>query len=233
MTVDLNADVGEGCANDAALFEIVTSANIACGWHAGDEETMRRTVRAAMTHGIAIGAHPSYPDRERFGRAPMNRATEDVYADVAAQLRSLHAVVAKEGGALRHVKAHGALYNAASADRIIADAIVAAVRDFDPALAVVGLAGGALIDAATRAGMRAVPEGFADRRYDGAGMLVPRTAPGAFVENADEALEQTLALIGQKVQSICLHGDDPHALEFAKTLRDGLKNYGISIAAVR
>lgn len=231
MTVDLNADVGEGCENDAALFEIVTSANIACGWHAGDETTMRSTVRAALARGVAIGAHPSYPDRENFGRTPMNRAPEDVYADVIAQLRALHAVVVEEGGTMRHVKAHGALYNAASRDRALAEAIVAAVREFDETLAVVGFAGGALVEAARHAGMRAISEGFADRRYDRGGMLVPRTSAGAFVENAGEALEQTLRLIGQKVQTICLHGDDPHALEFAKTLRDGLTGRGISIVA--
>lgn len=230
-TVDLNADVGEGQANDAALFAIVTSANIACGWHAGDEATMRKTVRAAVRCGVAIGAHPSYPDREHFGRMPLERSPRDVYADVMTQLRALAAIVSEEGGALRHVKAHGALYNAASRERALADAIADAVRDFDASLSVVGLAGGSLIEAARAAGLQAIAEGFADRRYLHNGMLVPRDRPGAFVTDATEALEQTLELIENNAQTICVHGDNPRALVFAKALRAGLTARGIRIAA--
>lgn len=230
-SVDLNVDVGEGCGNDAALFELVTSANIACGWHAGDEETMRETVWLAMQRGVALGAHPSYPDREYFGRVSMARSPDEVYIDVSAQLEALAKIVREEGGALHHVKAHGALYNTASRDPRLAEAIVRAVRDFDSSLAVVGLAGGALIEGAQAMGMRAVSEGFADRRYLPDGTLVPRDRPDAFIADATEALSQTLRLVDKDVQTICIHGDGPHALIFAQALREGLIASGIRIAA--
>ena len=165
--IDLNADVGEGCGDDRALFGVVTSANIACGWHAGDEATMRETVRSALAAGVAIGAHPSYPDRENFGRTAMARTPQDVYADATAQIASLAAIAREQGAALRHVKPHGALYNDSARDVALAHAIAHAVRDSEPALALVGLAGSASIRAARDAGLRAIDEGFADRAYNG------------------------------------------------------------------
>ena len=230
-SLDLNADVGEGCGNDAALFELVTSANIACGWHAGDEPTMRETVRAALSRNVVIGAHPSYPDRENFGRAAMDRSPDDVYRDVISQLDSLKAVVASEGAELHHVKAHGALYNAASRDANLAGAIARAVYDFDPRLALVGLAGGATIDAARRIGLRPIAEIFADRRYTQDGQLVPRGTPGALIDDVDEAVEQTLTLMDRGAETVCLHGDGAHALEFARAIRTALIANGIQIGA--
>ena len=232
-SLDLNADVGEGCGNDAALFELVTSANIACGWHAGDEGTMRETVRAALARDVSIGAHPSYPDRENFGRAPMERSPDDVYSDVLAQLQSLNPIVESEGGVLQHVKAHGALYNAASRDANLAGAIARAVHDFDPRLALVGLAGGATIDAARRFGLHPIAEVFADRRYTSDGQLVPRGTPGALIDDVDEAVDQTLRLLDRGAETICLHGDGVHALEFARAIRAALIENGIRICPVR
>lgn len=227
--IDLNADVGEGCGSDAALFGIVTSANVACGWHAGDEETMRATVRAALQNGVAIGAHPSYPDREHFGRRAMDRSPDQVYSDVIAQLRALGKVVREEGARLSHVKAHGALYNEAARNRRVADAVARAVRDFDSSLAVVALAGSVAVDAAREAGLRAHAEIFADRRYMPDGTLVPRGEPGATIDDAQEAVAQTLALMQRGADTICLHGDGPRALEFARAIREALTAAGISI----
>lgn len=227
--IDLNADVGEGCGNDAALFEIVTSANVACGWHAGDDATMRATVRAALQRGVAIGAHPSYPDRENFGRRPMNRAPDDVYRDVTTQLQALSVVAREEGAHLTHVKAHGALYNEAARNREIAGAVARAVRDFDPSLALVALAGSVAVDAGRDAGLRTLAEIFADRRYTPDGALVPRGTHGATIDDAGEAVAQTLALIERGADTVCLHGDGPHAVEFARAIRAALDAAGITI----
>ncbi|SCK11908.1 5-oxoprolinase subunit PxpA [Vogesella sp. LIG4] len=242
MHIDLNADVGEGCGDDAAILACVSSANIACGWHAGDAATMRAAVRAALAHGVAIGAHPSFPDRENFGRSAMQRTPVQVHADVGAQLAALAAIVREEGGQLVHVKPHGALYNQAARDAVLADAIAAAVRDFDPALKLMGLAGSESIRAAARHGLAAIEEVFADRGYLADGSLAPRGSPGAVIEDADTALAQTLQLIehgsvrsldGQHIalraDSVCLHGDGAHALAFARLLRQQLQARGIVI----
>jgi UPF0271 protein len=230
--IDLNADVGEGCGADEALFELVSSANVACGWHAGDETTMRETVRQALAAGVAIGAHPSFPDRENFGRMPMTRSPEDVRADVTAQVRVLASIVEAAGGRLRHVKPHGALYNQAAKDEALARAIAAAVRDFDPALALVGLAGSASIRAAREAGLRAVEEGFADRAYTAAGELVARGSPGALIDDEARAVRQVHELIGRGVETICLHGDAPQALAFARRIRASLEAAGLAVKPV-
>lgn len=153
MKVDLNADLGEGCANDQALLQLVSSANIACGFHAGDAQTMRQSVRWAIEYGVAIGAHPSFPDRENFGRTAMQLPPETVYAQVVYQLGALAAIVKAEGGIMQHVKPHGMLYNQAALDPLLADAIAQAVKAVDPTLRLVGLAGSALIRAGERAGL--------------------------------------------------------------------------------
>ena len=228
-SIDLNADVGEGCGNDAALFGLVSSANIACGWHAGDESTMRETVRAAVKKGVAIGAHPSYPDRENFGRTPMQRAPDKVYEDIVEQLRALNSIVVSEDAKMTHVKPHGALYNAAARDPQLADAIAKAVRDFDPSLALVGLARGAAIDAARRYGLHPIEEIFADRRYTADGQLVARGTPQALIDDPHEAVQQTLKLLERNADTVCLHGDGAHALEFAAALRAALVSAGIEI----
>lgn len=244
MQIDLNADVGEGCGDDAAILACVSSANIACGWHAGDIATMRAAVRAALIYGVAIGAHPSFPDRENFGRSAMQRTAAQVHADIHAQLAALATIVQEEGGRLAHVKPHGALYNQAARDPVLADAIAGAVRDFDPALKLMGLSGSALTAAARSHGLVAVEEVFADRGYLADGSLAPRGTPGAVIEDADTALAQTLQLVehgsvcslgGQRIalraDSVCLHGDGTHALHFARLLRQALLARGVTIHA--
>lgn len=230
-TIDLNADVGEGCGDDAALFEIVSSANIACGAHAGDLATMRTTVRLALARGVAIGAHPSFPDREHFGRVAIRRSVSEIYDDVRAQIDRLCAVAAEENTTIHHVKAHGALYNLAAKNRAVADAISRAVREGGVSI-LYGLAGSAQIASALAHGLHAVNEGFADRRYREDGTLVPRSDPEALVRDEEEAVAQARALAEGRVDSICLHGDDPRAVLFARRVRAGLEAGGVTIAAI-
>ncbi len=244
MQIDLNADLGEDCDNDEALLGLVSSANIACGWHAGDAMTMRQCVRWAIDKGVAIGAHPSFPDRENFGRSEMNLPPEDVVAGVLYQVGALAAIVKAEGGTLAHVKPHGALYNQAVKDPVLADAICEAVRRFDPALRFFGLAGSGMIAAAERAGLKPVEEVFADRGYQPDGSLVPRSRPGALIEDEEQSLAQTLSLVRDhqviaidgsvvavNAQTVCLHGDGAHALAFARRIRERLAADGIAVVA--
>ncbi|HTZ55099.1 MAG TPA: 5-oxoprolinase subunit PxpA [Candidatus Acidoferrum sp.] len=232
-SIDLNADLGEGCGDDEALLGIVTSANIASGGHAGNRATMETTVRAAIAHGVAIGAHPSYPDRAGFGRMQMERSPDEIFDDVLAQIRALATIADAQGARLRHVKAHGALYNVAARDRAVADAISRAVVAFDPELAIVGLAGGAQLLSARTHGLRAIAEVFADRGYRDDGSLIPRGQPGALIEDVDAAVAQALALARSGAgQTICIHGDGPHALAFARAIRAALEDAGITVVAV-
>ncbi|HEY1608516.1 MAG TPA: 5-oxoprolinase subunit PxpA [Paraburkholderia sp.] len=244
MSIDLNADLGEGCGSDEALLDLVSSANIACGWHAGGAGTMRECVRWAVQKGVAIGAHPSFNDPENFGRKEMNLAPEEIYASVLYQVGALSAIARAEGGRVAHVKAHGALYNQAARDAKIADAIAAAVRDFDASVALFALAGSALVTAARDAGLVAIEEVFADRGYRADGSLVPRSEPGALLDDDDVVLARTLQMIreqrvqandGQWVplnaQTVCLHGDGPHALAFARRIRSALDEAGIQVRA--
>jgi 5-oxoprolinase (ATP-hydrolysing) subunit A len=232
-SIDLNADLGEGCGDDEALLGIVTSANIASGGHAGDLLTMQATVRAAIACRVAIGAHPSYPDRAGFGRVAMERTPSEIFDDVLEQTRALATVADALGARLHHVKAHGALYNVAARDRAVADAISRAVVAFDSELAVVGLAGGAQLLSARAHGLRAIAEVFADRGYRPDGSLVPRGQPGALIEDVTTAVSQALRLARTGAgQTICIHGDGPHALAFARAIRAALEDAGIAIAAV-
>jgi len=244
MQIDLNADLGEGCGNDEALLALISSANIACGWHAGDAATMVQTVKWALEHGVAIGAHPSYPDRENFGRTEMQRDPEAVYADMLYQIGALEAIVRAQGGELHHVKPHGALYNQAVRDPALARAIVRAVRDFDADLVFFGLAGSHMIDIAREAGLRVKQEVFADRGYNPDGTLVRRGTPGALHEDEEVALNQTLTMVREKrvraidgswvpiqAETVCLHGDGAHALAFARRIRERLTAEGIAIRA--
>ncbi|MDP9900605.1 5-oxoprolinase subunit PxpA [Variovorax ginsengisoli] len=245
MQIDLNADLGEGAGSDEALLQLVSSANIACGWHAGDANTMRQCVRWALDRGVAIGAHPSFPDRENFGRSPMNLPPEEIVSGVLYQIGALAAIVKAEGGALSHVKAHGALYNQAVKEPALAEALCEAVRRFDPSLKFFGLAGSPMIAAAERAGLQPVEEVFADRGYMPDGSLVPRSQPGALLVDEALSLAQTLSLVcdhrvtaidGSSVsvnaQSVCLHGDGAHALAFARRIRSTLEREGIAVMAV-
>lgn len=244
MRIDLNADLGEGCDNDEALLKLVSSANIACGWHAGDAKTMRQCVRWALDNGVAIGAHPSFPDRENFGRSEMQLPPDEIIAGVLYQVGALAAIVKAEGGALAHVKPHGALYNQAVKDPVLAEALCEAVRRFDPGLRFFGLAGSGMIGAARRAGLRPVEEVFADRGYMPDGSLVPRSRPGALIEDEEQSLAQTLSLVRDhqvtaidgtvvkvNAQTVCLHGDGAHALAFARRIRERLESEGIAVAA--
>lgn len=244
IVVDLNADLGEGCGADAELLTLVSSANIACGFHAGDAQTMRESVREALKNGVAIGAHPSFPDRENFGRTAMSLPPETVYAQMLYQTGALAAIARAEGGQLRHVKPHGMLYNQAAKDAALADAIARAVHAVDSNLILVGLAGSELIRAGERFGLVTREEVFADRGYRADGSLVPRTEPGALIDNEEQALAQTLEMVQRgrvksisgewasvRAQTVCLHGDGDHALEFTRRLRKEFELNNIKISA--
>ena len=244
IKVDLNADLGEGCDNDQALLQLVSSANIACGFHAGDAQTMLQSVRWALQYGVAIGAHPSFPDRENFGRTAMQLPPETVYAQVVYQLGALAAIARAEGGRMVHVKPHGMLYNQAATDPALADAIARAVHSVDPALKLVGLAGSELIRAGARLGLATSQEVFADRRYQSSGNLVPRSQPDALIESDELALQQTLMMVQQQkvvsregvavpvqADTVCLHGDGEHALAFARSLREAFRQQNIQVSA--
>lgn len=244
MQIDLNADLGEGCDSDEALLALISSANVACGWHAGDAATMVQTVQWALAKGVAIGAHPSYPDRENFGRTEMQREPAQIYADVLYQVGALAAIVHAHGGKLSHVKAHGALYNQVARDAVQAQAIVQAVRDFDASLTFFGLAGSVMVDVARKAGLTVKEEVFADRGYNPDGSLVKRGTPGALHEDESVALGQTLTMIREQrvraidgtwvpiqADTVCLHGDGAHALAFARRIREQLAAEGIAIRA--
>ena len=243
MPIDLNADLGEGCANDEAILEHVSSINVACAWHAGSAEEMLRLVRAARQRGVAIGAHPSFQDREHFGRRKMQLPLHVVRAGVLYQIGALDGIVRAEGGELAHVKPHGALYNQAARDPDLAHCIARAIRDFNPRLKVMGLAGSLMIEALRAEGLVALEEGFADRRYTAAGHLVSRGTPEALIEDEEAMLAQVLSLVNAgtvvaqdgnvvsvHVDTICLHGDGPHALKFARAVRTRLQKEGICVA---
>jgi UPF0271 protein len=242
-SVDLNADVGEGCGQDAALMPLVSSANIACGLHAGDGNTMRDAVQLARDHGVAIGAHPSFPDRDHFGRREMTLSAPDLHECIVAQLRSLSEVAAASGTVLRHVKPHGALYNMAARDELLAEVLVAAIRSVDPSLLIFGLAGSALVKTASRMGLRAVGEAFADRAYRPDGSLVPRDQAGSVLHDASvgsRAVTMVLehgvvAVDGSRVRvdagTLCIHGDTPGAAALATHVRAALTAAGVTVAA--
>ncbi|HEX7685063.1 MAG TPA: 5-oxoprolinase subunit PxpA [Trinickia sp.] len=244
MEIDLNADLGEGGDADEALLGLVSSANIACGWHAGGANAMRDCVRLAAQRGVAIGAHPSFHDPANFGRKEMHLPPDDIYAGILYQLGALSAIAQAEGARVAHLKPHGALYNQAARDPAIADAIISAVHDFDPSLAVFGLANSRFIAIARDAGLIAIEEGFADRGYRADGSLVPRNEPGALIHDEQEMLDHVLSMVRDKrvravtggwvqldVRTLCLHGDGPHALAFAQKLRRTLDVNGIGVSA--
>ncbi|MER0124861.1 5-oxoprolinase subunit PxpA [Franconibacter daqui] len=244
MKIDLNADLGEGCGDDGALMPLISSANIACGFHAGDAQTMRESVRLALAHHVAIGAHPSFPDRENFGRTAMHLPPETVYAQTLYQAGALAAIARAEGGVMKHVKPHGMLYNQAAREPLLADAIARAVKALDANLILVGLAGSELIRAGAHYGLATREEVFADRGYLADGSLVPRSEPGALIEDDDEAVARTLDMVlnGRvrsreggfakvNAQTVCLHGDGAHALAFARRLREAFEQRQIAINA--
>lgn len=242
LTVDLNCDLGEGCGNDAELMQLISSANIACGYHAGDNDTMRRTVELAIAGRVAIGAHPGYADRTDFGRRPMSLASEDVHKLIAEQLHALRVVCSDCGVKLHHVKPHGALYNQAATDRGLAAAIAESIARFDRDLAVYGLSGSFLISESESMGLKTVSEVFADRTYRADGTLTPRTGSNALITDRAESLAQVLQMIesgtvtattGERVpiqaDTICIHGDGANAVEFVRAIRNALEMAGVRI----
>jgi len=248
--MDINADMGESygrwtLGHDEEIMPHITSANIACGFHGGDPSVMRRTVAAAHAHGVAVGAHPGLPDLAGFGRRAMAVTPDEAFDLVVYQVGALLGFAMAAGlPGLSHVKAHGALYNMAARDRALADAIATAVWAVDPALILFGLAGSELIAAGERAGLSTAAEAFADRNYLRDGSLVPRARPDALIADPAVALERVLRMVGEgKVRSlegadialradtICIHGDGPHAVELARTLSEGLRAEGILIVA--
>jgi UPF0271 protein len=245
--IDLNCDMGESfgaftIGSDADMMASITSANIACGFHAGDPAVIRRTVRLAHTAGVGIGAHTGLPDLAGFGRREMRVSPQEVEDMVLYQIGALAAIAASEGARLRHVKAHGALYNMAARDRTLADAVARAVRAFDSALVLFGPPGSELLRAAAAAGLSGAAEGFADRTYEPDGSLTPRSTPGAVVHDAAAVVRRGVRMvsegrltttdgseIGLEIDTICDHGDTPGSLELARALRAGLERAGISV----
>ena len=245
MRIDFNCDLGEGCGDDAAIIPLITSASIACGGHAGDEATMRTTLRLCRDHGVAAGAHPSYPDRASFGRQEMPLAPEQIEALVEAQISTLTAIAKVEGVRLAHIKPHGALYNVAARDRAVADAIVRAVVHFDPQLILFGLSGSQLTSAGEAAGLHVAHEVFAERRYEADGTLTPRNCDDAVIHDLDESIAQVrgfvrggrvIARTGEPLvlhaDTLCLHGDRTDAAGFARAIRAALEGDGIHILPV-
>jgi UPF0271 protein len=244
--LDLNSDMGErdtaeGLALDAALMPLITSVSIACGGHAGSPELIRRTAAIARQHAVAIGAHPGLHDRQSFGRAERHLPSDDVRALVGEQVLTCSRVVESEGCKLRHVKPHGALYNAAAQDERIAEAIVNGVRDVDDALLLYALAGSVLARVGEARGLTVIQEGFADRAYRADGRLVPRSEAGAVIEHENAVREQLRHLINGRVMTVertmiavsihtvCLHSDTPHALELAHLIREELQRAQIEV----
>ena len=246
--IDLNADLGEGfgpwrMGDDHAMLDIVTSANVACGGHAGDPETMFETLTLARDRGVVVGAHPSYPDKEGFGRRRLPYTLQEIERFTAAQVGALMGIAALVGARVAYVKPHGAIGNLAAADRPTAEAIARAVRAVDPGLGVLAISGTQLEQVAREAGTPVFSEVFADRGYTPAGQLVPRGQPGAMIEDADEAAERLIGFVrtglmptvgGEPirldVQSICIHGDSDHAVAMARRVRAALTAEGIEIA---
>ncbi len=244
MLMDLNADVGEECGDDAALIPLLTSANVACGAHAGNAVVMRKTVELCLQHGVVIGAHVAYPDREHFGRRVLDLPAAEISNSVRQQLETLFAIVGAAGARLRYVKAHGALYNRMADDAIAADAVIAAIRAFDTGLALLTLPGCIAMQHAEAQGLTAVGEAFADRAYRQDGRLQSRSEAGAVITDpavvAARALrcarEGVMDSIGGKsvklaARSLCVHGDTPGAVGLARAVRSALSQAGVELRA--
>ncbi|WP_127532597.1 LamB/YcsF family protein [Paenibacillus kobensis] len=249
LQVDLNADFGEGYGaysfgQDDALLPYVTSVNIACGFHAGDPHTMREAVEKSIAAGVAVGAHPGLPDRLGFGRRELAITPQEAYDFVLYQVGALQAYVKAAGGKLAHVKPHGALYHMAGRSRGIADAVALAVSHIDPALLLFGQSGSVLLDSGRSHGLETVSEAFADRTYTPDGTLTPRSERNALLTKEQDAIEQALGLVRRgkaltfdggeadvRADTLCLHGDGPHAAEWAKAIRTALEQNGIQVQA--
>ena len=241
MKIDLNCDMGENIGDDADIMPYITSANIACGFHAGDEMSMQATVRLAKQYGVTVGAHPSWKDVEGFGRREMSLRSDAVEALVLYQIGALYAIARAEGVELHHVKPHGALYNQAAQDKALASAIARAVKRFSVDLILVGLAGSGLVEAGVEAGLKVSNEGFPDRNYNPDGTLISRKLAGAVIKSPKEVAVHAVRLAqggiifnGQRIRidTLCLHGDHPRAAQNAKLVREALEKSEIKIAAL-
>ncbi len=246
LVVDLNADLGEGAGHDDELLQLVSSASIACGFHAGDPVSILASIRAARERGVAVGAHPSFADRENFGRMEVALPAGEAFAIVAYQLGAFQAMATAAGARVNHVKPHGALYNMAVRDEKLAEWIVQTVLAVDPSLFLFAPGESALERAAQSAKLRVVREVFADRNYLADGSLVPRTRPDALLHDSEEAAVRVFRMLREGVvrsvegkdvevqaETICVHGDTPGAVEFARSLRTSLEKNGVSIQAPR
>ncbi|MGO1538082.1 MAG: LamB/YcsF family protein [Leucobacter sp.] len=240
--IDLNSDLGEQMGDDESMLQIVTSANVACGFHAGDARSILETLRAAARRGVTVGAHVSYPDREGFGRRATNPEDAQLESDIAYQIGALRGLAAIAGTEVRYVKPHGALYNTIASDERQAAAVIRAMRAVDPELPLVCLASSRLVEQAVDSGLRAIPEAFADRAYEPTGALVGRSEPGAVLHDPDEVATRMVQLVGEGVvtardgsqvriqaESICVHGDSHGAVQMAVAVRDRLLAAGLSI----
>jgi 5-oxoprolinase (ATP-hydrolysing) subunit A len=234
MKIDLNCDLGEGIGNDEAIMPYITSANIACGFHAGDEHIMRETLRLAKRFGVNAGAHPSWHDCENFGRREIYAAPEEVEKLVFEQIQILEGIAKEEGVTLTHIKPHGALYNQSARDVELARAIARAVKNFGGGLILVGLAGSRSIEAGREMGLNVAAEGFPDRGYNANGSLMSRLLPGALIESPEEVARHAVELIQTMwLDTLCLHGDHPNAAANAKLLCDVLIQNGAEIVGLK
>jgi UPF0271 protein len=242
MKIDLNCDLGESFGNDAAIMPYITSANIACGFHAGDASMMQATVRLAKEHGVNIGAHPGWPDFQNFGRNEMNLSADRTEALVLYQIGALAGIAKAEGMELVHVKPHGALYNQAAQDKVLAQAIVRAVKAFSRELILVGLAGSSLVEVGLESGLQVANEGFPDRAYNPDGTLMSRSIKGAVIESPEEVAGNAIKLIKEgimfgarhvNVDTLCLHGDNIHAATNAKMLREMLTKNEVEVVGLK
>jgi 5-oxoprolinase (ATP-hydrolysing) subunit A len=250
VRIDLNADVGESfgpwqMGDDEGLIPLVTSVNVACGAHAGDPLTIERTIRLAVRHGVAVGAHPGYPDLAGFGRRDLDMTRDELLASIVYQVGAVAAIARSLGAELRHVKPHGALYNRAARNAGVAETIAAAIRRAAPELILVGLAGSALIDAGSAAGLQVASEAFADRAYEGDGSLRSRRLDGAILKTRNAAARQAIGIVRDgrvtaldgtlvpvRADTICVHGDTPDAVGYVAAVRAALGRAGVTISAL-
>ncbi|MCX7638861.1 MAG: LamB/YcsF family protein [Pyrinomonadaceae bacterium] len=250
ITIDLNCDIGESfgiwrMGNDEALMDWVSSVNVACGFHAGDPSVIRKTIQTAIQKGVAIGAHPSFPDLQGFGRREMKLPEEEVFDLVLYQVSALKGICEALGGQLHHVKPHGALYNQAAKNSSIARAIAEAVKSIDKNLILFGLSGSFLISEAENLGLKTASEVFADRTYQPDGTLTPRNFPNAVIKDTSLAIAQAIQMIttktvtatnGEKIpikaETVCIHGDGEKALDFARNINLSLKKIGVTIKPI-
>ncbi|OIR07646.1 LamB/YcsF family protein [mine drainage metagenome] len=243
--IDLNCDMGEGLPTDAALMPFISSANIACGFHAGNMDIMKRTVEAALQHHVAIGAHPGFDDKNNFGRTEMQLSQKDLYKLISTQIILLHKICIENKTTLHHVKPHGALYNMASKNAEMANTIAQAIKDIDENLIIYGLSGSCLISEAKKLNLKTASEVFADRTYQDDGNLTSRKQSNALIEDENISVQQVLQMIQKQsvtsisnkqvnivAETICIHGDGKHAVDFAKKINQILKEKNIVIKAI-